>query len=138
MAEHKFFSEEWCQEALKSEQALPDKVLKEFKNAPKFTHIMGFEVTDRPGVAVQGDYIKGRVQSWTSKNLLPQEQLWALFKGKLENYREAVTGKTPAVNLVMSGKIRLAKGTMKDALENAKGLDILLRHWGTVPTDWDI
>jgi len=138
MTEHKFFSEEWCQEALKSEQVLTEEMLKEVKGFNKFTHIMGFEVIGRPGMVVQGDYIEGRIQSWTSKNLVPEDKVWLLFRARLEHFREAVTGNSPTLNLVMRGKLRLAKGSMKESLESTPAMDRLLRHWGTVPTDWNI
>lgn len=138
MSELKFFSEEWCREATKSEQANADELVKVFKDPATFTHVLGFVVADRPGVAVQGEYVEGRVQQWTSENLLPQDQLWACFKGNLEHFQEGVTGQKPAASLVMGGKIRLIHGSMKDALENAQAMNTLMNHWGTIPTDFDI
>ena len=38
----------------------------------------------------------------------------------------------------MAGKMRIVKGTMKDAIENAKSLTLFMRSWGNVPTDWNV
>jgi hypothetical protein len=138
MSELKFFSEPWCQEALRSERVLSEEMVKVFRDPAKFNHVMAFEVTDRPGVAVQGKYVEARIQWWTAENLLPEDEVWAVFKGKLEHYRQAVADGTAAASLVMTGKLRLAKGSMIDAVKNAKAMNALMRHWGTVPTDWDI
>jgi hypothetical protein len=138
MTEHKFFSEDWCQVALKTEQALTEEMLREVKGFDKFSHIMAFEVADRPGVIVHGEYIEGHIQTWTAENLFPEDKVWVMFKGKLANFQEAVTGNSTTLSLVMKQKLRLVKGSMKDSIENAPAMDRLLRHWGTVPTDWDI
>lgn len=138
MTDPKFLSEEWCSEATNIEHSMGDEVLKIFKKPAQFTHVLQFEVGDRPGVVVQGEYVGGRVKAWTSGNLHPADQVWASFRAKLEHFQEATSGRTPAASLVMGGKIRLVKGSMKDAIENAEALNFLLRSWGTVPTDWDI
>jgi putative sterol carrier protein len=138
MSEPKFFSEEWCREALKLEEAHNPEMRKTLKNPDTFSHVLGFEVADRPGVIVHGQYVEGRPAVWTSENLFPDDQIWAAFRANLEHFQEAVSGKTPAASLVMGGKIRLVRGSMKDAIENAQPLNLLMRLWGTVPTDWDI
>jgi hypothetical protein len=33
--------------------------------------------------------------------------------------------------------MRLVKGSMKDAIANAEALNVIVRNWGKVPTDWD-
>ena len=59
--------------------------------------------------------------------------------GKLEHFREAVEGSTSASNLVMRGGLKLAKGSMTDAVKNAKSMNFIMRNWwGVVPTDWDV
>lgn len=138
MSEPKFFSEEWCREATKVEHARSDELVKILKNPATFTHVLAFEVADRPGVVVHGQYVEGRPTAWTSENLFPEDEIWAQFKAKLEHFQEALSGKTPGAHLVMGGKMRLVKGSMKDAVENAEPLNLLMRLWGTVPTDWDI
>jgi hypothetical protein len=38
----------------------------------------------------------------------------------------------------MAGKVRLTRGTMKNAIENARALNVLVGAWGDLPTDWDV
>jgi hypothetical protein len=138
MSDPTFFSEEWCQFALKAEQADSTKIMKALKNPKTFTHVLAFEVADRPGVQTHLKYDAGRATAWTALDLFDESEVWARFRANLEHFQEAASGKTPAANLVMSGKMRLVKGTMKDAVENAQSLTLLVRSWGTVPTDWGI
>lgn len=138
MTDLKFFSEEWCAEATRVEQIRSDEVVKTFKNPAKFNHVLAFAVADRPGVFAQAEYVEGRLKAWTSGSLYSDDEVWSSFRANLEHYQEATSGKTEPTKLFMGGKIRLVKGTMKDAMENAKALDLLMKIWGTVPTDWDI
>ncbi len=138
MSESKFFSEEWCQLAMKAEQAESARMQKAFKNPRTFSHVLAFEVADRPGILCHVKYEAGRTTAWTCTDLYPEDEVWARFRANLEHFQEGASGKTPAANLVMAGKMRLTKGTMKDAVENAQSLSLLVRTWGNVPTDWEI
>jgi hypothetical protein len=138
MNEPKFFSEEWCQFALKAEQAESTRIMKALKKPHTFTHVLAFEVADRPALKCHVKYEAGRTTVWTATDLFDEAEVWARFRADLEHYQEAASGRTPAANLVMAGKMRLVKGTMKDAVENAQSLTLLVRCWGNVPTDWDV
>jgi hypothetical protein len=82
--------------------------------------------------------VAGRVVGWPATDLRPDDEVFASFRGKVEDFREAAEGRTPAANLVMGGKVRLVRGTMKDAIENARALNVLIGAWGDLPTDWDV
>lgn len=135
----KFFSEEWCAAAAAAHQGeLAERQSNALKDPANFNRILGFGVTDRPDLVTHVEVVAGRVVSWSATNLHPEDQLFASFQGKVEHYREAAEGRTPAANLVMGGKVRLVRGTMKDAIENARALNVLIGAWGDLPTDWDI
>lgn len=138
----KFFSEEWCAAALAAHEGeLAAREAKAVKDPANFDHIIAFEVTDRPDLVTHLEYVGARAASWRSAdaaNLFDEDRVWARFRGKAEHFREAAEGKTPAANLVMAGKVRLVKGAMKDAIENAQALNIILRAWGDLPTGWDV
>ena len=65
-----------------------------------------------------------------------EEQVWARFTGNLEEWRAGAEGQAKAGNLVMAGRLKLTKGAMKDALENAAPFDRPVQCFGVVPTDW--
>lgn len=135
----KFFSEEWCAAAAAAHQGeLAVRQSKALKDPANFNRILGFGVTDRPDLVTQVEVVAGRVVSWSATNLHPEDQVFASFQGKVEHFREAAEGGTPAANLVMGGKVRLVRGTMKDAIENARALNVLIGAWGDLPTDWDV
>jgi len=136
----KFFSEEWCDAALAAHVgALAEAEAKAVKDPANFNRVIAFEIADRPDLVTHLEYAGGRAVSWRSAtNLFDEDRVCACFRGKVEHFREAAEGKTPAANLVMGGKVRLAKGSMKDAIENAKALNIIIRAWGDLPTDWDV
>ncbi|MFI5626404.1 hypothetical protein ACIA03_23295 [Nocardioides sp. NPDC051685] len=135
----KFFSEEWCAAAAAAHVGeLAEQASKALRDAANFNHILGFGVTDRPDLTNHVEIVAGRVVNWSTTNVYPDDQLLASFQGKVEHYREAAEGKTPAANLVMGGKVRLIRGTMKDAIENAKALNVIIAAWGDLPTDWDV
>lgn len=135
----KFFSDEWCAAAAAAhvgDFALRQR--KALKDPANFNHVIAFQVTDRPDLITHVQILDGRVVSWSATNLHPEDEVWVRFQGKIDHFREAAEGKTPAANLVMGGKVRLLKGTMKDAIENAQALNILIGAWGDVPTNWDV
>lgn len=135
----KFFSDEWCAAAAAAHQGeLAVRQAKALKDPANFNRVLAFGVTDRPDLISHVEVVAGRVVSWSATNLFPEDQVFASFQGKVEHFREAAEGKTPAANLVMGGKVRLVKGSMKDAIENAKALNVLIGAWGDVPTNWDV
>lgn len=135
----KFFSEEWCAAAAAAHHGeLAVRQSKALKDPATFNRILAFAVTDRPDLVTHVEIVAGHVVKWSATNLYPDDQIFAAFQGKVEHFREAAEGKTPAANLVMGGKVRLVKGTMKDAIENAKALNVLIGAWGDLPTDWEV
>jgi hypothetical protein len=135
----KFFSDEWCAAAAAAHQGdLAARQAKALKDPANFNRVLAFGVTDRPDLISHVEVVAGRVVNWSASNLYPEDQVFAAFQGKVEHFREAAEGKTPAANLVMGGKVRLVKGTMKDAIENARALNVLIGAWGELPTDWDV
>ena len=138
MTTPKFFSEEWCRLATEAERAASARIMKALKHPRTFTHVLAFEVADRPGVLSHVKYEEGRLTAWTSTDLFEETEVWARFHANKEHYEQAANGTVPAANLVMGGKMRLLKGTMKDAVENAQAITLFLRSWGNVPTDWDV
>jgi putative sterol carrier protein len=137
MAE-KFFTEGWVTSALVAEQAAGDDIYKRFKRPAEFTHVLVLEVSDHPELKTHLEYRQGRSVKWTATELFPEDQVWARFTANLGDWRSAAEGKAKASNLVMAGKIKLTKGTMKDALENAAPFDRLVQSFGEVDTDWDV
>jgi hypothetical protein len=131
----KFFSDDWCAAALSCRDG--DGERKVTKNPDSFTHVLAFEVTDRPELVTHMQYVAGHAVKFSATDLVEEDQVWARFKAKAEHFREAVEGRTPAANLVMRGSMRLVKGSMKDAIANAEALNVIVRNWGKVPTDWD-
>ena len=135
----KFFSDEWCAAAAAAHHGeLAVRQAKALKDPANFNRVLAFGVTDRPDLISHVEVVAGRVVSWSATNLFPEDQVFASFQGKVEHFREAAEGKTPAANLVMGGKVRLVKGSMKDAIENARALNVLIGAWGDLPTDWDV
>jgi len=135
----RFFSEEWCAAAAAAHHGeLAARQSKALKDPANFHRVLAFGVTGRPDLLTHVEVAAGRVVNWTATNLYPDDRIFAAFQGETEHFREAAEGRTPAANLVMGGKVRLVKGTMKDAIENAKALNVLIGAWGDLPTDWDV
>lgn len=40
--------------------------------------------------------------------------------------------------MIVGGKVRLIKGTMNDAIEHARALNVPIGAWADLPTDWDV
>jgi len=132
-----FFSPAWCDEALVAENAATKEIYKRFRKPAEFTHVLALEVTDRPGVLSHVEYVEGRAVAWLS-GPYDEDKVWARFSGNLDAWRTAADGEAKASNLVMAGKLKLTKGAMKDALENAAPFDRLVQCFGAVATDWDV
>jgi hypothetical protein len=135
----KFFSEEWCTAAAAAHEGdLARRQAKALKDPANFDRVLAFGVTDRPDLVTHVEIVAGKVVNWTATDFYPDDRIFASFRGSAADFREAAEGRTPAANLVMGGKVRLVKGTMKDAIENAKALNVLIGAWGDLPTDWDV
>ena len=132
---HSFFSPAWCAQALRAENDATAEIYKRFRKPTEFTHVLALEVADRPGLVSHIEYKEGRAVAWTAGSY-PEEQVWARFIGNLEDWRAGAEGQAKASNLVMAGRLKLTKGAMKDALENAAPFDRLVQCFGVVPTDW--
>jgi hypothetical protein len=135
----KFFSEEWCAAAAAAHHGeLAVRQAKALRDPASATYIIAFEVVDRPDLVTHVEIVAGHVESWTATNLYPEDKIFASFLGAIDHFRDAAEGRTPAANLVMGGKVRLTRGTMKNAIENARALNVLVGAWGDLPTDWDV
>jgi hypothetical protein len=135
----KFFSDEWCAAAAAAHHGdLAVRQAKALRDPAKANFILAFGVVDRPDLISQVEIVAGHVKSWSATNLYPEDQIFARFIATLEQFRDAAEGRTPAANLVMGGKVRLTKGTMKNAIENARAMNVLIGAWGDLPTDWDV
>jgi hypothetical protein len=73
MSSVKFFSERWCEEALRAETA-HDRLLKAFKDPKTFTHVLAFELTDRPRLVSLLKYVERRPVAWTSTELSAEDE----------------------------------------------------------------
>ena len=133
----KFFSESWLKAAHEAERAVTDQSYKLIKDPETFTHVLAFEVADRPGLASYLRFVAGRSVEWTTTPA-PEDDVWARFVGDLDAWRACAEGKASASTQVMAGKIKITKGDMMDAFANAPALDLLARLFGEVDTDWDV
>jgi hypothetical protein len=133
----KFFSEAWTQEALKVERAAADDIYKRFKDPNSKTMVLAMSVADRPGVATNIEYVAGRSKAWSSQPF-DEDRVWARFSADLDVWRSAAEGNAKASNLVMAGKIKLVKGELNEAVDNARAFDRLVETFGEVDTDWEI
>lgn len=134
---HTFFSPQWCAQALAAENSATAEIYKRFRKPAEFTHVLALQVLDHPGLVSHVEYVGGRAVAWTS-GAYDEDLVWARFTGDLEAWRTAAEGKAKASNLVMAGKLKLTKGAMKDALENAAPFDRLVQCFSDVPTHWDV
>ena len=133
----KFFSEGWLKLAHEAERAVTDQSYALMKDPETFTHVMTFEISDRPGVSSSIQFTSGRSVTWTVTPF-PEEQVWGRFIGPLEAWRACAEGKASASTQIMSGKIKIAKGDLMEAFAQAPALDLLVRIFGEIDTDWDV
>jgi putative sterol carrier protein len=91
---------------------------------------------DREQAVTQLEYVAGRPQSWTHQKF-DEDQVFARFRAAADTWREAAEGKKSGAQLLMAGKIKLVKGPMPTAIENAAAFNGLLETWGQIPTDWE-
>ena len=132
-----FFSPEWCAQALSAENAASPEILSRFKEASAFTHVLALEVSDRPDVVSHLRYEEGRCVAWTA-NLYPEDEVWVRFSAPLEQWQNAASGAATASKLVMTGKMKLTKGALKDVIANQAAFDRIVQCFSTIDTDWQI
>jgi len=132
----KFFSQEWCDVAREVANA-NDEMYRGFKDAATFSNYMGFGVIGRPDLAVHLEWKAGRILSWTPAQY-EESEIWAIINGDLSTWSECAAGKAVGSKLLMAGKLKLAKGPITAAIENAKAFNSFLVSWGQVPTDWTV
>jgi hypothetical protein len=133
----KLFSPEWCAQALVAENAASAEITSLFKDASAFTHVLAFEVSDRPDVVSHLRYEGGKCVAWTA-DLYPEDEVWARFSAQLVHWQNAAAASPVASKLVMIGKMKLSKGALKDAIANAKAFDRIVQCFSAVDTDWQV
>lgn len=130
----KFFSQEWCDAAREAVNANPE-VYKGFKDANSFTNSMAFRTVDGGPVTTM-EWDKGKLISWSPTTEIDEDSLWVIVDGPISTWQQGAAGDELAGKLLMSGKMKLAKGPMSAAVENAGALNNFLLTWGQVPTNW--
>ncbi|RGP46350.1 hypothetical protein AWH04_04240 [Rhodococcus erythropolis] len=132
----KFFSQEWCDAARKAVNANA-AVHQGFKDAANFTNKMGFAVIEREDLVTHIEWDRGKIVSWTPRTFVDDE-LWIVLNGSLDSWKLAADGKEEGGRLLMAGAIKLSKGPMSAAIENAGAFNNFLLTWGQVPTEWAV
>ncbi|ABG99980.1 conserved hypothetical protein (plasmid) [Rhodococcus jostii RHA1] len=132
----KFFSREWCDAAIEAVNA-NEAFRAGLKDPLTFTNKMEFGVLGRDGVASHLESKEGKIVSWTPRTF-DESELWMVVNGSLETWQTAAAGDVAGEKLLMTGQIKLAKGPVSGAIENAAALNVFLRTWGEIPTDWDV
>lgn len=132
----KFFSQEWCDAALEAVNA-NEAFRAGLKDPSTFTNKMEFGVLGLDGVASHVESKEGRIVSWTPRKF-DESELWIIINGSLNTFQTAAAGREGGEKLLMTGQIKLAKGPVSAAIENAEALNVFLRTWGEIPTDWDV
>ena len=133
---HPLFSQEWCDAAKEVCNANED-MYQGFKDASTFTHVMALGVAGHPGVGSEVGFKEGRIVSWKPGSI-EDSDAWAILNGDIESWRKCADGTASGQQLLMGGKIKLVKGPIGAAIENAKALNSLLLSWGQVDTDWNV
>ena len=73
-----------------------------------------------------------------SANPRPEDQVWVRFSATLEHWQRAASGLAKASNLVMTGKMKLTKGALKDVIANQAAFDRIVACFSTIDTDWQV
>ncbi|PQP18960.1 SCP2 sterol-binding domain-containing protein [Rhodococcus opacus] len=134
--ELKFLSPEWCNAALEAVNANPD-VYRGFKDPSTFTNRMEFGCTDRDDLGCHLEWDRGKIISWTPPKF-DESDLWVVIHGSRDAFQRAAAGDEEGGMLLMSGQLKLIKGPMSAAIENAGALNNFLLSWGRVPTNWAV
>lgn len=131
----KFFSPQWCVEMAQIANA-DDQMYRGLHDAKTFTNHMHFGLVERPEVAIHVDWEQGKIAN-AAPARYGESDLWAMLNAHPDTWRLCAEGAS-ASTLLMAGKVKLAKGPMTAAIQNAKALDRFVNLWGRIPTDWAV
>ena len=132
----KFFSQEWCDAARAAVNA-NEAVYQGLKNPDTFTNRMQLGCTGRDDLVSHIEWDKGKVVSWTPRTF-DESDLWLILNGNRDAWERAADGTDEGGKLLMAGELKLAKGPLTAAIENAAALNNFLLSWGQVPTEWAV
>jgi hypothetical protein len=131
-----FFSQQWC-DAAKAVTNTNEEMTRGFKDAGSFTNRMAFGTLDRPDLVTYVEWKAGQVVSWTPAQF-DEADLWVIIDAALPTWRECAEGASEGKTLLMAGQLKLVKGPITAAIENANAFNSFLRSWGRVDTDWNV
>ncbi len=132
----KFFSEEWCaaaRDAINNNEA----VYQGFKDPVSFSHPMYLGLIDHGEIKTYLTFAEGNLTEWSTQPIHGDGPFDFALVARLEHYREAASGETEGVKLLMGGKLRIVEG-MQLAIQNVGAFNNFLLTLGQVDTDWDI
>jgi len=132
-----FFSPQWCAQALVAEHAASPEITSLFQDASAFTHVLALEVSDRPDLVTHLRYEQGTCVAWTADRY-PEDEVWIRFSATLEHWQQAASGSVAASKLVMTGRMKLTRGALKDVIANQAAFDHIVQCFSTIDTTWQI
>jgi len=130
---HEFMSPSWCDEVLRSSNA-NEKIYRGFKDAKAFTNKMEWRTKDSP-LVTHMEWEEGRMVYFGPPKF-DEPDLWIILEASIEAWRAAADGEADGARLLMGGRLKMAKGPISGAIENAGAFNEFLRNWGTIDTDW--
>lgn len=131
-----FFSQAWCDAATTAANA-NEAMYQGFKDAASFTNRMAFGTLGRDDLITHVEWQAGRILSWTPPQF-DESDLWVIINADLPTWQECADGVSDGRKMLMAGRLKLAKGPITAAIENADALNNLLLSWGQVDTDWNV
>jgi hypothetical protein len=132
-----FFSQQWCDAAREAANA-NEAMYQGFKDPATFTHIMALSVIGRDDLTSYVEFKEAQIISWVSGATLPDSEIWAVIAADPQSWRDCAEGRSEGQKALIAGKLKLLKGPITAAIENADALNNYLYSWGQVPTDWNI
>ena len=134
----RFFSDQWCAEALQVVNADP-AVRGGLVDAARFDTPLLFACTDRPGVGSRLAFSAGEVTEWTSgTDWGTVDRTAATFSAPLAIWRTVAEGERSATLLVMERKLTLKDTKHQAMAANYRAVDALFLSWSEIATDWDL
>ncbi|QXC46341.1 hypothetical protein [Rhodococcus qingshengii] len=131
-----FFSQDWC-DAAKSVANANTATYRGFKDPATFTNRMAFGTLGRKDLVTHVEWKAGQIISWTPAQF-DETDLWVIIDAALSTWRECAEGVSEGKKLLMAGQLKLMKGPITAAIENADAFNSFLRSWGQVDTDWNV
>ena len=131
-----FFSQAWCDEA-KDACNSTEAIYKGFKDPSTFTNYMAFGTVGRDDLVTHLQWKGGQLVSWTLAQY-DESDLWVVTNADLATWRECADGVSEGKKLLMAGRLKLVKGPITAAIQNADAFNNFLRSWGQVATDWNV